>query len=282
MVGAPMSTQEAPVRIIRPAPRWPLPKLREAWERRELLWFLTVRDVKVRYAQTLLGATWTLLQPLILMAVFTIAFQKIGHVETGDVPYPVFALAGLTFWTFFSRSVTQGADSLVSNTQLVTKTSSPRLLLTLSSITGGMLDFLLGLAFFFVFAAFYGELPGWELVFLPLVVLFGIVVALGPVLLFASLNAQYRDVRFIIPFLIQIWLFLSPIAYPMDRLGDPWATLSSLNPLVGVIEGFRWSLLGTAPPSAWDVVACVGVTAIWLGVAALYFGRTERLIADRI
>jgi lipopolysaccharide transport system permease protein len=282
MVGAPMSTQEVPVRIIRPAPRWPLPKLREAWERRELLWFLTVRDVKVRYAQTLLGATWTLLQPLILMLVFTIAFQKIANVDTGSVPYPVFALAGLIFWTYFSRSVTQGADSLVSNTQLVTKTSSPRLLLTLSSISGGLLDFALGLGFFFVFAAFYGELPGWELVFLPLIVLFGIAVALGPVLLFASLNAQYRDVRFIIPILIQTWLFLSPIAYPMDKLGEPWATLSALNPVVGVVDGFRWSLLSTPPPGAWEVAACVGVTAILLAVAALYFGRTERLIADRI
>src|SRR5215218_9653927 len=211
MVGAPMSVQEVPVRIIRPAPRWPLPKPHEAWERRELLWFLTIRDVKVRYAQTLLGATWTLLQPLILMLVFTIAFQKIANVDTGSVPYPVFALAGLIFWTYFSRSVTQGADSLVSNTQLVTKTSSPRLLLTLSSISGGLLDFALGLGFFFVFAAFYGEFPGWALV---------------PVLLFASLNAQYRDVRFVIPILIQTWLFLSPIAYPMDQLGEPWATLS--------------------------------------------------------
>jgi lipopolysaccharide transport system permease protein len=282
MVGAPMSTQEVPVRIIRPAPRWPLPKLREAWERRELLWFLTVRDVKVRYAQTLLGATWTLLQPLILMLVFTIAFQKIANVDTGSVPYPVFALAELIFWTYFSRAVTQGADSLVSNTQLVTKTSSPRLLLTLSSISGGLLDFALGLGFFFIFAAFYGELPGWELVFLPLIVLFGIAVALGPVLLFASLNAQYRDVRFIIPILIQTWLFLSPIAYPMDKLGEPWATLSALNPVVGVVDGFRWSLLSTPPPGAWEVAACVGVTAILLAVAALYFGRTERLIADRI
>ena len=277
-----MSTQEVPVRIIRPAPRWPLPKLREAWERRELLWFLTVRDVKVRYAQTLLGATWTLLQPLILMLVFTIAFQKIAKVDTGSVPYPVFALAGLIFWTYFSRSVTQGADSLVSNTQLVTKTSSPRLLLTLSSISGGLLDFALGLGFFFVFAAFYGEFPGWEIVFLPVIVLFGIAVALGPVLLFASLNAQYRDVRFIIPILIQTWLFLSPIAYPMDKLGEPWATLAALNPVVGVVDGFRWSLLSTPPPSGWEVAACVGVTTVLLAVAALYFGRTERLIADRI
>lgn len=282
MVGAPMSTQEVPVRIIRPAPRWPLPKLREAWHRRELLWFLTVRDVKVRYAQTLLGAAWTLLQPLILLAVFTIAFQKIADVDTGSIPYPVFALAGLVFWTYFSRSITQGADSLVSNTQLVTKTASPRLLLTLSSVTGGLLDFALGLGFFFIFAAFYGEFPGWELVFLPAVVAFGILVAVGPVLLLASLNAQYRDVRFIIPILVQTWLFLSPIAYPLTSLGEPWSTLSALNPVVGVVEGFRWSLLGGAPPGVWDVVACVGVTAVLLGVAALYFGRTERLIADRI
>ena len=277
-----MSAQDVPVRIIRPAPRWPLPKVREAWERRELLWFLTVRDIKVRYAQTILGAGWTILQPLILMAVFTIAFRKIGKVETDPVPYAVFALAGLTFWTFFSRSVSVGADSLLSNTQLVTKTSSPRLLLTLSSITSGLLDFAIGLAFFFVFAAAYGELPGWQLAFLPLIVLFGIVVALGPVLLFASLNAQYRDVRFVIPFLVQIWLFLSPIAFPIDALGTPWSTLAALNPVVAVVEAFRWALIGTAAPETLDVVACVGVTVVWLAVAALHFGKTERLIADRI
>jgi lipopolysaccharide transport system permease protein len=277
-----MSVQEVPVRIIRPAPRWPLPKVREAWERRELLWFLTVRDVKVRYAQTLLGAGWTIVQPLILMAVFTVAFRKIGKVDTGAVPYPVFALAGLVFWTFFSRSVSVGADSLLSNTQLVTKTASPRLLLTLSAITSGLLDFALGLAFFFVFAAAYGELPGWELAFLPLVIFFGIAVALGPVLLFASANAQYRDVRFVIPFLVQIWLFLSPVGYPIDSLGEPWATLAALNPVVAVVDAFRWSLLRTSPPDALEVVACVGVTLVWLVVAALHFGRTERLIADRI
>jgi len=277
-----MSAQDVSVRIIRPAPRWPLPKVREAWQRRELLWFLTVRDIKVRYAQTILGAGWTILQPLILMAVFTIAFRKIGKVETEPVPYPVFALAGLTFWTFFSRSVSVGADSLLSNTQLVTKTASPRLLLTLSAITSGLLDFAIGLAFFFVFAGAYGELPGWELAFLPLIVLFGIAAALGPVLLFASMNAQYRDVRFVIPFLVQIWLFLSPIAFPIDALGSPWSTLAALNPVVAVVEAFRWALIGTDPPGTLDIVACVGVTVLWLAVAALHFGKTERLIADRI
>jgi lipopolysaccharide transport system permease protein len=277
-----MSTQDIAVSVRRPGPRWPVPNVREAWRRRELLWFLTVRDVKVRYSQTVLGAAWTILQPLILMGVFTIAFQKIGSVDTGPVPYPVFVLAGLTFWTFLSRAVIQGADSLVTNTQLVTKTASPRLLIPLSSISSGLLDFAIGLAFFFVFAGFYGEWPSWQLAFLPVIVLFGVVFVLGPVLLLAALNAQYRDVRFVIPFFVQIWLFLSPVAYPIDSLDRPWSTLAALNPVVAIVEAFRWSLVGTPPPDALEVAGCVGVTTVLLVAAAIYFGRTERLIADRI
>jgi lipopolysaccharide transport system permease protein len=259
-----------------------MPRLREAWARRELLWFLAVRDVKVRYAQTVMGAAWTIVQPVALMAVFTLAFRKIGRVET-PIAYPVFALAGLTFWSFFSRSVTQGAESLVANSQLVTKTSSPRVLIPLSGTTSGLLDFGIALSFFFVFAGlFYGEVPGWELALLPAVTAFGILVILGPVLLLSALNAQYRDIRYVLPFSVQIWLFLSPVAYPIDVLGDPWSNLAALNPLVGVIDGFRWSLVGTSPPEALEILATVGVTLLLLLAGLLYFGKTERTLADRV
>lgn len=270
-----------PARIIRPTRGWPLPRFGEAWQRRELLLFLALRDVKVRYAQTVVGAIWVIVQPLALMAVFTLAFRKIGRVET-PIAYPVFALAGLTFWSFFARSVTIGAESLVANSQLVTKTSSPRVLIPLSGIMSGLVDFGLALAFFFMFAALYGFVPGWELLFLPLVFLVGLVVILGPVLLLAALNAQYRDVRFVLPFAVQIWLFLSPVAFPIDLLGDPWSTVAALNPLVAVIEGFRWSLVGTAPPEALEITASLGVAVIVFVAGLVYFGKTERTLADRV
>lgn len=277
-----MGAQNVSITVIRPSSGWSLPRIGAAWQRRELLYFLALRDVKVRYSQTVLGVAWTILQPLVLMAVFTLAFRKIGRVETAGTPYPVFALAGLTFWSFFARSLSQGADSLVNNAQLVTKTASPRLLIPAAAIASGLVDLAIALGFFFVFATAYGEAPGWEVVFLPALILYGIVLAIGPTLLLSALNVKYRDVRFVLPFLVQVWLFLSPIAYPLDTLGDPWQQLAALNPLVGVVEGFRWALAGTAPPDAFAVAASVGVTAVLAAAGVAYFGRTERTLADRI
>lgn len=269
-----------PVTVIRPSRSLPLEKVRQAWRRRELLLFFAVRDVKVRYAQTVFGAAWTIVQPVSLMLVFTLAFRKVAQVETADVPYPVFALAGLTIWTFFSRSLLLGAESLVSNVQLVTKTAAPRLLIPLSAVTSGLVDFAVTLGFLLAFVAAYGEISGWELLALPAVLLLAIAFVVVPILVFSALNVRYRDVRHVLPFLVQVLLFLSPIAYPLSLLGEPWETIAGLNPLVAIVDGFRWSVVGTDPPSAFAVVAAVVLTGVGLAAALTYFARRERALAD--
>jgi lipopolysaccharide transport system permease protein len=214
------------------------------------------------------------------MAVFTLAFQKIGDVETGGLPYPVFALAGVTFWTMFARSLNQGAESLVTNAHLLTKSAAPRLLIPLSPITSALFDLGIGLAFFLVFAGLYGALASWELLLVPAAVAFGVLFLLGPVLIFSALNVRYRDVRHILPFLVQIWLFLTPIAYPISALGEPWSTIVALNPLVGIVELFRWTLTGVDPPGAFELAASGAITVVVLVSALAYFARTERTLAD--
>ncbi|HST16928.1 MAG TPA: ABC transporter permease [Gaiellaceae bacterium] len=271
---------ELPVTTIRSTSGWLPPRLGELWHERQLLYFLAWRDVKVRYAQTVLGAVWTIFQPLALMLVFTLAFRRIGKVETEGVNYAVFCLAGLTFWMFFSRAVTQGSDSLVANAQLVTKTSCPRLLIPLASITGALVDFAVGLAFFFVFAAIYGYWPSWRIIFLVPSLVLGLTFLVGIVLLLAPLNVRYRDVRQALPFLVQIWLFLSPVAYPITSLGPRWSAIVALNPLVGVIESFRWSLLGTPPPTAVQLASAIVIGLLAFGVGLTTFARAERTIAD--
>jgi lipopolysaccharide transport system permease protein len=277
-VGARLS--EVPVTTIRATSGFLPPRLGELWRERQLLYFLAWRDVKVRYAQTVLGAAWTIFQPVALMLVFTLAFRRIGKVETEGVNYAVFTLAGLTFWMFFSRALTQGSDSLVTNAQLVTKTSCPRLLIPLASITGALVDFAVGLAFYFVFAAFYGLIPDWRIIFLVPSVLLGLIFIAGMVLMLAPLNVRYRDVRQALPFLIQIWLFLSPVAYPITTLGPRWSSVLALNPLVGVIELFRWSLLGTPAPTAGQLSAAIVISLLALVLGVTTFARAERTIAD--
>ncbi len=274
------SLAEPPVSIIRPTTGWLPPRLGELWRERQLLYFLAWRDIKVRYAQTVLGAVWTVFQPLALMLVFTLAFRRIGKVQTEGVNYAVFALAGLTFWMFFSRALAQGADSLVTNAQLVTKTSCPRLLIPLASITAALVDFVIGLAFFFIFAAAYGELPDWRIVFVIPALLLGLAFLVGAVLLLAPLNVRYRDVRQALPFLVQIWLFLSPVAYAITTLGPRWSSVLALNPLVGVIEAFRWSLVGTPAPTGTQLAAAILIAVLTFAIGMTSFARAERTVAD--
>ena len=267
--------------VIRPTSGWVPPRLGELWRHRQLLLFFAWRDLKVRYAQTALGAVWTVIQPLALMLVFTLAFRKIGRVETAGLPYPVFVLAGLTYWTFFSRALLQASDSLVMNLHIVTKTACPRLILPLSPILSGLFDFTLALGFFLVVAGLYGEWPGVEILALPAVLALGVAFLAGLGLLLSALNARYRDVRHVLPFTIQVWLFLSPIAFPLDVLGDTTERLLALNPLVGIVEAFRWSLVGTAAPGALELGLAVGVSLATLAAGLAYFARAERTIADR-
>lgn len=261
--------------VIEPSSGWAIPKLAELWQYRELLYFLTWRDIKVRYSQTVLGGAWAIFQPLMLMLVFTFAFRRLAKIETGSLPYPVFALAGLVFWTFFSKAVTQGSDSLVANAQLLTKVYCPRLLIPVAAVLSGLVDLCLSLAFFLVFAAVYGYEPSWRLVVLPAALLIGLVLAVGASLLLSAINVRYRDVRQALPFLVQLLLFLSPIAYPITS-----ELLSVMNPLVGIIELFRWSLVGAGGPSPLDVGAAVAVASGVMIIGAAYFSRVERVFAD--
>jgi lipopolysaccharide transport system permease protein len=251
-----------------------MPKFAELWHFRELLYFLTWRDIKVRYSQTVLGGAWAIFQPVMLMLVFTFAFRRLAKIETGTLPYPVFALAGLVFWTFFSKAVTQGSDSLVTNAQLLTKIYCPRLLIPISAVLSGLIDFCLSLAFFFVFAAAYGYLPSWRLLFLPAALLLGLVLAFGASLLLSAVNVRYRDIRQALPFVVLLLLFVSPIAYPIET------ELLSVNPLVGIVELFRWSLVGGLAPTPLDLGLAMTVACGLLIAGAAYFSRVERTFAD--
>jgi lipopolysaccharide transport system permease protein len=260
--------------VIRPTRGFAFPDLRELWHYRELVYFLAWRDIKVRYAQTLLGAAWALFQPLALVLVFTFAFRNLANIQTEDVPYPVFALAGVVFWTFFSRAVLQGSDSLVANAALLTKIYCPRILIPVAAIVAGIVDLLLSLALFLVFAAIYGYYPTWKTVLVIPVLVVGFLFATGVTLLLSAINVRYRDVRHGLPFLVQLWLFLSPIAYPLTN------PLFGLNPLVGIIDAFRWALLATTSVDAMDVALAVGLALATLGIGLAYFARVERTFAD--
>ena len=249
------------------------PNLREFWRYRDLVYILAWRDVKVRYAQTVLGVSWTLIQPIALTLVFTYGFHRLGNVQTEGVPYPVFAFAGVTFWTFFSRAVTQGSDSLVENAALVTKIYCPRMLLPISSIMSALVDLVLSLILVIVVVSLYGYYPTWRLSLLLPVVLFAVLFAAGVTSLLSAINVRYRDVRYGIPFLVMLWLFLSPVAYPINN------PVAGLNPLVGIIDAFRWCLIGT-PVSALSLGLALAVTSGTIVVGAGYFARAERTFAD--
>lgn len=266
--------------VIRPSRGLAPIRYREMWEFRELFLFLVWRDIKVRYAQTVLGAAWTVFQPLAMMAVYTYAFTRVGRLSTGSIPYPLFALSGLVVWVFVARATVTGAQSLLTDLQVVTKTAAPRMLIPLASVASVVIDFLISLGLFIVFAAFYGRLPSVRaLAVVPLLLaLIGLTYGLG--LLLSSLNVKYRDVGQALPFLVQIWFFLSPIAYTLHTPGLSWETIvQALNPLVGIVEATRWALLNGPAPHGLLLVSIVEIVVL-LGVALVYFSRVERTLAD--
>ena len=269
-----------PVVVIRPTHGAVWPRLHEAWENRELLLFLTLRDIKARYVQTMLGWFWTVFQPLGLMLIFTFVFRRLGNVQADGVPYPVFALAGLAFWTYFQRAVSEGSQSLVLNAPLLTKTACPRLLMPLSAVAAPLVDLVAayGLVLVFVFA--YGISPTWRWLAFPLPIAVGIALCAGLAISLSAINVRYRDVRNALPFLVQFLLFLSPFAYSLSKVHGKAKLLVSINPLVGIIEGIRWSLLNTPAPSAWAVAWALGVTGALLLLGLKYFSRFARDFAD--
>jgi len=266
--------------IIRPSRGWRALDLRELWEYRELLYFLVWRDIKVRYKQTALGASWAVIQPFFTMVVFSLFFGRLAGVPSDDLPYPVFSFAALVPWTFFATGLTMSANSLVQSQELLKKVYFPRLTIPLAPVLGGVVDFAIAFVVLLGMMWYYGIVPGLAALFILPLLLLALVTSLGVGLWLSALNVQYRDVRYAVPFLVQIWLFATPIAYPSSLLDEPWRTVYAVNPMVGVVEGFRWALLGAdTAPGPMIVVSTMAALGILVG-GALYFRRMERTFAD--
>jgi lipopolysaccharide transport system permease protein len=275
-----------PTVVIEPSRGWTSLRLRDVWEYRELLYFLVWRDVKVRYKQTALGAAWAILQPLMTMVVFTIFFGKLAGVGSDGLPYPIFSYAALLPWTFFAQGLSQSSDSLVGSANLVRKVYFPRLVIPGASVLAGVVDFAIAFVVLFGLMAYYGIWPSSAVVFLPLFLLLAFATALGVGMWLAALNVQYRDVKYVVPFFIQLWLFVTPVIYPASRVTTKLAELGlptwiyGLNPMAGVVEGFRWSLLGVGTRPGPVILASAVVTTVLLLSGAFYFRRMERTFAD--
>jgi lipopolysaccharide transport system permease protein len=265
---------------IQPAKGWVGIHFRELWKYRELFYFLVWRDLKVRYRQTALGAAWAVIQPFFTMVVFSIFFGRLAGVPSDGLPYPLFAFAGLVPWTFFANALAQSSNSLVGSQHLITKVYFPRLVIPVSAVLSGTLDFVIAFAVLLGMMFFYGVIPGLASLTIPLFFLLALVTALGTGLWLSALNVEFRDVRYIVPFLTQFWLFATPVAYPSSLLSAPWRTLYGLNPMVSVVEGFRWALIGKPEISAPMLAASCLAASILLVTGALYFRRMERTFAD--
>jgi lipopolysaccharide transport system permease protein len=271
-----------PMTILEPLNGWVAIRLRELWAYRELLYFLIWRDVKVRYKQTVLGGAWAILQPVLTTIVFSAIFGNLAKVPSDGIPYPVFAFAALLPWQFFAYAINQSGNSLVLNQQLVTKVYFPRLLIPLASVLAGLVDFAIGFVVLVGMLVYYGIAPRAAVLTLPFFLLLEIATALGVGLWLAALNVQYRDVRFIVPFLTQFWLFITPVAYASSLIPQRWRLLYGLNPMVGVIEGFRWAVLGTETADI-ALIAVSGLVVITVLVTgAAYFVRMEQTFSDVI
>lgn len=276
----------APPRVphihIEPPRGWVSLDLRELWAYREVLYFLTWRTIKVRYKQTVLGVAWAIVQPLCAMIIFSIFFGRLGRLPSDGIPYPIFCYAALVPWTFFANGLSQSSASLVNNINLIQKVYFPRLAMPLASVLAGAIDFLLAFVLLLGLMLHYGIVPTLHIVWLPLFLLLALVTCLGVSFWLSAMNVQFRDVRFVIPFLVQIWLFATPIAYSSSLVPEGWRTAYGLNPMVGVVDGFRWALLGldTAPGPTVLVSAMVSVALLISG--AFYFRRMESFFADVI
>jgi lipopolysaccharide transport system permease protein len=265
---------------IQPSKGFVAIRLRELWAYRELLYFLIWRDVKVRYKQTAIGAAWAVIQPLMTMIVFSIFFGKLGKLSSDGVPYPIFSFAALVPWTLFSNGLTQATNSLVGNSNLIKKVYFPRLIIPIATVLAGVIDFLIAFGVLLILMMIYGILPTLDVVMLPLFLILTLITSLGVSLWLSALNVEYRDVKYVIPFLSQIWLFATPIAYSSTMLSEPWRTIYGLNPMVGVVEGFRWALLGTNTRPGYMIVVSAAASILMLVSGAYYFRRMERTFAD--
>lgn len=269
-----------PSMIIRPSKGWSSLQLRELWEYRELLYFLTWRDIKVRYKQTVLGAAWAVIQPFFMMVVFSLFFGLLARVPSDGIPYPIFVYSALLPWQLFAHALAETSNSLVANERLITKVYFPRLVVPISAVLAGLVDFAIAFLILLVMMGYYGIYPRLAILTLPLFILLAVMTALGVGLWLSALNVQYRDVRYTLTFLTQFWLFATPVAYPSSLVPEPWRALYGLNPMAGVVEGFRWALLGrTEAPGI--LLAVSGPMVLLLLISGLYyFRRMEDTFAD--
>ncbi|MBI4494134.1 MAG: ABC transporter permease [Chloroflexi bacterium] len=274
--------RQRPITVIEPTHGWRALDVAELWRYRELIYFLAWRDVKVRYKQTALGVAWALLQPLLAMAIFTVFFGGLARMPSDGLPYALFAYTGLLPWTYFANATTNASGSLVANSNLISKVYFPRLVIPLAGVAGGLVDLAIGFGMLVVLLVLFGVAPSANVVFLPLLVGLAVLSALSVGIWLSALDVQYRDVRYAIPFLIQVWLFATPVVYPASLVPEAYRPLYGLNPMAGVVEGFRWALLGhTAGPGPLLGVA-VAVVLVLLVSGLFYFRRMERGFADVI
>ena len=273
---------------IRPSKGWVSLDFEEMWRYRELLYFFVWRDIKIRYKQTILGASWAIIQPLFTMVIFSLFFGKLAQIPSDGIPYPLFSYTALVPWTFFANGVTLASNSLVNNADMIRKIYFPRMSLPIATVLAGLVDFTLAfivligmiIGFSIVPAANYNAQISLKVLWLPLFLLLALVTTLGVSFWFSAMNVQFRDVRFVVPFFIQAWLFLTPIAYPSSLLSEPWRTLYGINPMAGVVEGFRWALLGTdTAPGSMMIFSVLAAILILIG-GVYYFRRMETKMAD--
>ena len=271
------------ITLIQPMRGWLALNLREIWDYRELLFFLVWRDIKVRYKQTLLGASWAILQPVFTMVVFSVFFGRLAKIPSDGIPYPIFSYTGLLPWTFFAAGLANGANSLVRDSILVKRVYFPRLIPPVSAVVGGLPDFFLAFLVLVAMMIYYGLFPTLaSVVWLPACLLLALMTAMGVGLWLAALNALYRDIRYIVPFLTQFWMYATPVVYPSSLLEEPWRTLYGLNPMVSVVEGFRWSLLRQSQPRLSMFALSLVMALILLVTGAFFFRRMEPHYADAL
>jgi homopolymeric O-antigen transport system permease protein len=275
-------SQEVPCFEIRPTTGWLSLDLRELWAYRELAYFLAWREIKVRYKQTAIGVAWAVLQPLAMMLVFTVFFGKLANIPSEGVPYPLFAFAALLPWQLFSRTITESTNSLVADQRLITRVYFPRIIIPLATTISGIVDFAISAGLLVGLMLFYGVVPGAAIIWLPVFVLLMVIAALGVGFWLSALNVEYRDVRYVLPFVNQFWLFLTPVVYPSSLVPERWQVLYGLNPMVGVVEGFRWALLGVGKgPSPMLAVSILIALFLFLS-GILWFQRREESFVDTL
>lgn len=268
--------------VIRPKKGWQTLNLKELINCRELLFFLAWRDIKVRYKQTVLGVAWAIIQPFFTMVIFSLFFGRLAKIPSEGIPYPIFSYAALVPWTFFANGLNQASNSLVGSANLIKKVYFPRLAIPIASVLAGVVDFILSFIVLIGMMAYFGFFPTYNVLWLPLFLLLALTTSLGVSLWFSALNVEFRDVRYTIPFLTQFWLFSTPIAYPSSLLSEPWKTIYGINPMVGVVDGFRWALLGTSTPPGLAMIVSSAAALILLISGAFYFRRMEKNFADVI